>query len=80
MSSITTGEVRDPVTGESIILKQKPQNVSVNPKYDPTSTFVDIDALTDVCKSMQYKTYNVISGQSETTNYSSITKDKILGK
>lgn len=80
MSSITTGEVRDPITGESIILKQKHQDVSVNSKYDPTSTFVDIDALTDVCKSMQYKTYNVLTNQSETTDYSSITKDKILGK
>lgn len=80
MSSITTGEVRDPITGESIILKQKPQNVSINHKYDPTSTFVDIDALTDVCKSMQYKTYNVLTGQETTTDYSSITKDKILGK
>ena len=80
MSSITTGEVRDPITGEPIILKQKSQDVSVNPKYDPTSTFVDIDALTDVCKSMQYKTYNVLTQQEETTDYSSITKDKILGK
>nr|DAS01303.1 MAG TPA: hypothetical protein [Caudoviricetes sp.]DAY42095.1 MAG TPA: hypothetical protein [Caudoviricetes sp.] len=29
---------------------------------------------------MQYKTYNVLTNQSETTDYSSITKDKILGK
>lgn len=80
MSSITTGEVRDPITGESIILKQKPTNVSINPKYDPTSTFVDIEALTDVCKSMKYKTYNPNTGTSEITDYSSITEDKILGK
>lgn len=79
MSSITTGEVRDPKTGEPFKYP-KPADVSYDPKCDPTSTYLDTDALVDMCKGMKYTSYNVLTNQLETTDYSSLTKDKIVEK